>query len=187
MKDHGFIEQLIRKGIDAKEKVNTEFHMLNHEQLNWKPLDNLWSINQCLEHLIISDGLRNTAIEKKIRQNFKTNIWENINPLRDFWGTVLVAQTNEHMKKKVKAPRIFQPSTEEIGIEIFSRFNDHIDNLIDHIKICIDADLDKVHVTSPISGFVSYSLRNAMTIIIGHERRHIKQATRVKKLSGFPS
>lgn len=103
MKDPDFIQQQIQKGTEAKEKVNAELSVLTTKQLNWKPQDASWSIAQCLEHLIISDGLRINIIEKKIYTNFKSGRWEKFNPLKNFWGSVLITQTQEKVKKKIKA------------------------------------------------------------------------------------
>ena len=187
MKDPSFIQQMILKGSEVKEKVKTEFYSLNPEQLIWKPTNTVWSIAQCLEHLIIAEGLRIRVIEKKINRNFNSGIWEKINPLRSFWGTMLVTQTQERVKKKIKAPRLFHPKLDIPSHDILNRFDEHLDNLFKIINKCKEADLDQVYVTSPVSGLVTYSLRNAITIIIGHERRHISQAIRLKKANGFPS
>ena len=107
MKDPVFIQQQVYKGIEVIEKVNGELSSLSAEQLNWKPNDTSWSIAQCLEHLIISDGLRINIIEKKIDENFKSGGWEKLNPLKKFWGSMLITQTQEKVKKKIKAPGLF--------------------------------------------------------------------------------
>lgn len=187
MKDPAFIQQMIEKGIGAKEKVKAEFSTLSSSQLNWQPSNDEWSIAQCLEHLIIADGLRNQIIKKKITQNFRSGTWERINPLKNFWGLMLVTQSQEKIHKKIKAPGRFQPSTTTITEDIQLKFEDYLDNLLNDITACEKADLDKVFVTSPVSGLVTYSLRNAIAIIIGHQYRHINQAIKVKHLSAFPS
>jgi hypothetical protein len=37
MTDKGFINEILRKGKEAKDKVITEFSNLSVEQLNWQP------------------------------------------------------------------------------------------------------------------------------------------------------
>ncbi len=187
MKDPDFIQQQIQKGIEAKERINAELIMLSGEQLNWKHHDASWSIAQCLAHLIIADGLRIGIIEKKINEDFKTGGWEKLNPLKNFWGSVLTTQTQERVKHKIKAPRLFLPPENEMADDILSGFTKHLEDIFLHINNCIDANIDEVFVISPISGLVSYSLRNAITIIIGHERRHISQAIRIKQSKDFPT
>lgn len=119
MKDPVFIQQQIQKGMEAKEKVNTELSSLSLHQLNWKPYDTSWSIAQCLKHLMIADGLRIGIITQKMNAAFKSAGWERINPLKKFWGSVLVTQTQEKVKKKIKAPRLFRPSLNETTDDFF--------------------------------------------------------------------
>ncbi len=47
-------------------------------------------------------------------------------------------------------------------------------------------DLKRTVVTSPVSGFVTYSLLDAFRIVVMHERRHFAQARRVTEAEGFP-
>lgn len=187
MKDPEFIQQLLQQAIEAKEKTLTDFFLLSSEQLNWKPYEASWSIAQCLAHLIIADGLRLYNIDKKIKQDFKTIGWEKINPLKKFWGSVMVSQTQEKVRHKINAPRLFQPPENERRDDILTGFNKHFDEIVLKLNSCMDADLDEVYIKSPISGLISYSLRNAITIIIGHERRHLNQAIRIKHLKNFPT
>ena len=187
MKDPLFIQQQIQKGIEAKEKVHTELASLSIQQINWQHHNASWSIAQCLEHLIIADGMRLHIIEKKIKEDFKTGGWEKFNPLKKFWGSVLITQTQEKVKKKIKAPSLFLPADNVTADDIIAKFNNHLDDIFRQINNCIVADIDEVYVISPLSGLVSYSLRNAITIINGHERRHINQAIRIKQLRKFPT
>ena len=187
MKDNSFIQLMIKKGVEAKEKAIADLAELTTEQLNWKPSNYNWNITQCLEHLIISDGLRIGIIDKKFAQGFKSGIWEKINPLRSFWGLMLINQTQERVKNKIKAPQLFHPSTDSSTPDLIARYEKHLDKLLAIINKCSDTDIDQIHVTSPVSGLVTYSLRNAITIIIGHERRHINQALKIKKEALFPT
>mgnify|MGYP003434333401 FL=1 len=90
-------------------------------------------------------------------------------------------------QEKNKSSWSFQPPANETTDNIFARFNLHHDKIFLQIKNCLDADLDEVYVISPISDLVSYSLRNAITIITVHERRHINQAIRIKQSKDFPT
>ena len=44
MTDAAFIETILQKGKEAKEKVIHEFSDISLEQLNWKPSPESWSI-----------------------------------------------------------------------------------------------------------------------------------------------
>jgi hypothetical protein len=47
-------------------------------------------------------------------------------------------------------------------------------------------DLDAVKITSPALKIITYSLRDACTIIVVHEQRHFQQAQRVLAIPEFP-
>ena len=86
----------------------------------------------------------------------------------------------------MNAPKVFIPS-EDIDLGIYERFFKHQDSLLEYISRSRDIDIDKIKITSPVSGFITYNLRNAYTILINHEHRHIKQAIRVRENDQFPS
>ena len=48
-------------------------------------------------------------------------------------------------------------------------------------------DLDGAVITSPVVGFVTYSLMDACRIIVAHEQNHFVQAMRVLESPGFPA
>jgi hypothetical protein len=48
-------------------------------------------------------------------------------------------------------------------------------------------DLDAITITSPVVGFITYSLMDDYRIIVAHEQNHFVQASRVMTSPGFPS
>ena len=52
----------------------------------------------------------------------------------------------------------------------------------------ISADIDPVKriITSPLLGFVTYSLDDAYTVLVVHSQRHLGQAKRVTENADFP-
>ena len=100
---------------------------------------------------------------------------------------MLEHQVQEKTGKKINTPPIFTPSQSTIDLGILERFYKHLDTLLEYIADFIKTDIDKTHITSPVSKVVTYSLRKAITILIQHEHRHINQAIRVKITKGFPA
>lgn len=186
MKDPTFIQEMVEKAFKAGENVKEEFSNLSFEQLNWKPSEEKWSIGQCLDHLIISDCLYFPSLRKITDGNFEMNVWEKWNPLSGLFGKILATQINESPRKKLKAPKIFLPSQSKIDPGVLERFHKHLDTLIQLIRQWPNLDIDKVHITSPVSKVVTYSLRKAIIILIQHEHRHINQAIKLKVSENFP-
>jgi hypothetical protein len=49
-----------------------------------------------------------------------------------------------------------------------------------------DLDLKKIKISSPVNGFITYSLSDCFEIITYHEVRHLNQAKKVMETEGFP-
>ena len=186
MKDELFINTILQKGSEAREKVKTEFTGISPEQLNWKPSPNAWSIGQCLEHLLISDSTYFMDLEKITRGNYQKSFWERYSPLTSTWGRFMKQRLQEQVGTKMKAPKKIQPSQSNINMSIMDRYHKNLDQFLGYISKCGDIDIDKTILTSPIASIVTYSLRDGLQFLIQHEHRHINQATRVKQHNGFP-
>jgi len=186
MKDVPYIENIIERGKLVGEKVKTEFGALSPEQLNWKPAPERWSVGQCLDHLIVADCLYFPSLKKITEGNYSMTSWQRWSPFSSLFGKILVNQLQEKAKSKVKTAKIFYPTTSQINAGIFDRFHKHLDTLLEYTYACKEVDLDKTYISSPVSKFITYSLRNAITILIQHEHRHINQALRVKGQKEFP-
>ncbi len=186
MKDVIFIQEMLLKGNEAKQKVKAEFSQLTTTQLNWKPGEESWSIGQCLDHLIVADCLYFPVLKKITAGTHEMNFWETWSPLSGLLGKVLTTQVQEKPRKKMIAPGVFLPSQSNINLEILERFHKHLDSLLEYIAGCSKLNIDKIHITSPASKLITYSLRNTFKLVIQHEHRHINQAIKVKTTKNFP-
>jgi hypothetical protein len=186
MKDPVFIQRIIQRINEADERVKDKFSGLTHAQLNWKPSPESWSIGQCLDHLIISDCTYFPVLRSIMNKQYEMSRWEKWSPFSGFLGKMLANQLQENAVKKLNAPRMFLPAESNIDPGVLDRFHKHLDTLRNCITGCQHADLDKTHITSPAIKFVTFSLRNAITILAQHEHRHINQAISVKNAKQFP-
>lgn len=187
MIDGNFIQEMLLKGNEARQKVKTEFSQLSSIQLNWKAYQESWSIGQCLDHLIVADCLYFPVLKKITTGKHEMNFWETWSPLSGLFGKVLTTQVQEKPRKKMIAPLVFLPSQSNINLEILERFHKHLDSLLEYIAGCSKLNIDKIHITSPASKLITYSLRNAFSLLIQHEHRHINQAIKVKTTKEFPT
>jgi hypothetical protein len=81
--------------------------------------------------------------------------------------------------KKMKTSRKAYPSSSDIDSGIILRFEDHQRELGDHIsRLSPEVKLSRI-ITSPLAGFVTYSLDDCLTMLVVHEQRHMQQAKRV--------
>ena len=159
--------------------VRAVFGGLNGEQLNWKSDEKSWSVAQCLEHLIVINSLYFPLFEKMRTADVAASMWEKISPLSGFFGRLLIKSLGPENPKKMKTSKKAYPSSSSIGADIVERFVEHNRELAEHVaRISPDVDLKHI-ITSPLAGFVTYSLDDCLTILVVHEQRHVLQAKRV--------
>jgi uncharacterized damage-inducible protein DinB len=164
------------------------FGDLTVEQLNWKASEKNWSVAQCLDHLITINSLYFPIFEKLQGGAPQPTLLEKFSPFSGFFGRFLIKAMSPETTKKMNTSKKAYPSASEIGGDIVERFVDHNRQLADHIeKLPTDTDLARI-ITSPLAGFVTYSLDDCLTMLVVHERRHMLQARRVfaaRKESGL--
>ena len=88
--------------------------------------------------------------------------------------------------KKLKSPPTVVPSSSKLDPSIINRFVTHQQELKQKLRAVENLNPEKVIMTSPFAGFITYSLLDAARIVIVHERRHFEQAKRVMATEGFP-
>jgi len=186
MKDEAFINGILQKGREAKDKVRAEFSNITVGQLNWQPAQKTWSIAQCLDHLTISHSSYFSDLKKITEGNYQMSFWEKYSPFSRKFGQILKNQLQEQVDRKMIAPDKLQPKTSEMKLEFIEHYHKNLDSFLEYISNCKNIDLDKTIITSPALRMVTYSLRDAFQFLIQHEHRHINQAIRVKTNEKFP-
>lgn len=169
-------------------QVRSEFGGLSAEQLNWAAAAGRWSIAQCLDHLMTINRLYFPMLAAVADGSYRPSLWARISPLSGFFGGLLVKSLGPDSPKPVKTSPKAQPSSSQISADIVARFAAHQTDLIKHITaIPASVDPDRVVVTSPLVGVVTYSLTDCLTLLVVHEERHLGQARRVVAAPGFPT
>lgn len=162
------------------------FGHLGRDQLNWKSSPKVWSIAQCFDHLITINRLYFPMFVKMRGDAVANSFWERYSPLSGFFGRYLIKVLSPDYSKKINTTKRAYPSASDLGGDIIERFNEHQQQLAEHIsRVSPKIDLQKTVITSPLLGFVTYSLDDTLTILTVHERRHFNQARRVMDADGF--
>ena len=161
------------------------FGYLSADQVNWKPAEKSWSVGQCLDHIIKTNHEFDAEFEKLAAGNRKNSFWENYSPFSGWAGRFLIKTVSED-SKKAKAPsqRIVPPS--DIKADVVERFADEITKVNQKVEACAAVDREKTVVTSPFLSVFTYKLDDALTVLIEHSKRHVRQAKRVMEADGFP-
>lgn len=176
--------------ISAAQAITDEtlagFGGLTAQQLNWKSGAEQWSVAQCFDHLLTANEAYFPIFDKVLSGEKKTTFWESLPWLPAFWGKMLIKAVAPESRRKLKAPKIFHPSSSRVDGAIIRRFIDQQNQVIRYMKATEDLDLEKINISSPVTHLITYSLMDAYRIIINHEKRHFLQAMRVSEIDGFP-
>lgn len=182
--------KIVNEIISELEKISadaqTTFGKLSAEQINWKPSDAGWSAGQCFEHLIKINSAYFGEFESIIKGERENRFWEKYSPLSGFFGNLLFKNLSPKAERKLKAPKVAEPSASDVSPTIIKDFVSHQSGLIDKIRLTENLDTKKIIITSPFIKAITYSLSDAYRIIVTHEKRHFEQAERVMEAKGFP-
>lgn len=171
---------------NVAEDARAAFGRLTDEQLNWKPAAESWSIAQCLDHLIRSNVEFDDDWPKLHAKTRKNSFLENWSPLTGIWGWLLIDSLKKDSRKsKAPSKSIVPPSEIEPGI--VERFVANVEQTNRNLAACEGVDLRRTVLTSPFLRIVTYRLDDALSILVEHSKRHIRQAKRVMDAEGFPA
>src|SRR4026208_527684 len=106
----------------VREQATYHFTSLGRQQLNWKPAPEKWSIAQCLDHLLLANKNYFPTFDRILSGTYKLGFFQKLNPFKKLAGAYMVKHLGPQVKKKMKAPAIFQPSHSELPSEIVSTF-----------------------------------------------------------------
>lgn len=179
-------EKLIERLCEVTSDVKNSFGGLTADQLNWKPLPDVWSIAQCIDHLITTNRAYFKRLEDVVGGDLRSNLWSRI----PFWsglvGYLIKRAVEPQNTKKTKTFPVFQPSQSDVPDSIVEDFAQCQEKLMSYVRQTDHLNRDKVKIVSPVSDKAPLPLADAFEILVIHERRHFQQAMAVAELNGFP-
>jgi hypothetical protein len=163
------------------------FGRLSAEQLNWKPSAEQWSVGQCFDHLMTTNGTFFGDLERVAAGEYRNSLWGKLSPLSGFFGRMILRTLDPETGRRTKAPRVFLPASSEVAPDVIERFALHQEELARRVEATRGVDLRRTVVHSPVTAVATYSLLDAYRILVAHERKHFEQARRVTRAPGFPA
>lgn len=155
---------------------------LNHEQLNWRPTPGAWSVGQCLEHLVIANGVYLPAISASLEGRKQSRVSE-VTPgwLSRWFIRTYIAPS----KEKASAHGKIQPSkkTDSSVLDAFLRSNGLARELI---ATAGDYDVNRIRFKNPFVPMLRFTVGTGLEIVSKHQSRHLLQAERVRQSAQFP-
>ncbi len=180
------IDQLIKHAKAVDEDVKSTFCGFSARKLNWKPSEKVWSVAQCLEHLVVTNDLYFENIQKVADGTHRNNFFSRIPLTTDIIGFVMKKVLSPDRKPKMKTIGMFKPSSSEISEDILEKFGKNQSRLIALMEASKAFDCNMIKVAEPIGSFVNLRLFDAFEVLVIHEQRHLIQAKGVFGLEDFP-
>ncbi len=175
------LEQLLREmdAIDAQfRSVCSE---LGETELAWRPAPQKWSIAENLVHLRLTTETflpaADQAIEEARRQELVSRGPFRLGRL----DRIFVWYVEPPPKIRAPAPKPLQPLVSEAVSGALTQFIASQKAMRRRLKAADGLHLTKARVTSPLARFIRMSLLGFFSVFIGHERRHLQQASRVRQ------
>ncbi len=162
------------------------FDGLSAEALAWRPSPAQWSLAEVCGHLATTAELYVAELDVAIARGHSDAAYSE----RPFQGTIvsrLVVWVMEPpVRVRMRSPRELRPDPTEAPAAARQRYNAAQRNLEVRMERAAGLDLAHVRVRLPELRQVRLSLGGVLALLLAHERRHLWQATLVRRANAFP-
>ncbi len=184
--NNSYLSDMVEQAQATTERVTSAFGDLSGERLNWKPNARSWSVAQCLDHLITADKTYMVQLEAIASGRKETSFWESLTLFPRVWGALVRWGVHPDNRLRTRTATVLYPDSSDLPDTIVTDFARHVDELLKLIETTDGLDHTRVNLTSPPARVITYSVKDAIIIMVTHLERHYRQARAVTKLEGFP-
>ena len=154
---------------------------LGEDELAWRPQPGKWSIAENLIHLRRTTETFLPAIDHTIDQARRRNL-RAAGPFRiGLMGRIFVWYTAPPPAMRLPAPPVLKPLLDGPAREALPRFLESQPWMLERLEAANGLDLGRARVTSPLASFVKMNLLAFFCVFTSHERRHLWQASNVRR------
>ncbi|HEY6506073.1 MAG TPA: DinB family protein [Chitinophagaceae bacterium] len=163
----------------TKKEVEDAVKGLSEAQLKFKPAPDVWSVEECLKHIAMTEqalwGMADATLKQPATPDKRSEVK---------WTDDDVIKKIEDRSTKVKTMDPMKPENTPFksASEALESFKQSRDKLIDFVK-STDADLRNHVMALPFGSLDGYQF---ILFISAHSNRHMQQITEVKANAGFP-
>ena len=156
---------------------------LSRNQTSYRPTEGVWSIDDILHHLALTDEATAKLMAHFERIAEETNVPEDPSPQVSALGSI-DSITPEADQGTATAPERVTPRSSVSAEDAFSRLWSSREKMLARVETLAPLDARRLTYTHPFFGELD-SLQ--WLLITGwHERRHTRQIERLKTSEGFP-
>jgi DinB superfamily len=158
-------------------------HGLSPAQLNWKSSPDVWSVGQCLQHLLVTNEVYLPAIARALVDRTPSAVQE-ITP--GWFGRWFIRSYIEPSSRgRSRAPRKIAPAA-DVDPTVLDRFLRSNDATRDLIRRAGAYDVNRIRFGNPFVPLLRFTVGTGLEIVCRHQRRHLLQAERIRQAPSFP-
>jgi DinB family protein len=174
--------QNIRQQVDANSQRMQELCVgLSETQLAWRPAERKWSIAENLMHLERTAQIFFPIIDRAIEGARRDGRLSNGPFKLGFMGKLFVKYSEPPPKIRLSAPKPLRVLLEGPAADALPRFLASQEQFKVRLESANGVNIARVRITSPFASFVKMSLFALFSVFPAHERRHVWQASNVRK------
>jgi len=175
------IESYIQQLDDINRDADDLLSNIADDQVNRAPGEGQWSIEQCFSHLIVCGYAELPHLQHAIRKGQQAGL-SGKPPFRyGFLGNWFVLAMDENGAIPFRAPRIYMPRAGYFHAAALAADSSDLQH---QFAVCLEEssglDLARIRVTTAITKHITFSLGQDFALFLAHERRHVRQAYRVR-------
>ena len=159
---------------------------LSPTQLAWRPADAQWGLEDICSHLATITTIYLPALDDAIQRGHADAAYTD----RPFQGNVvsrlLVWTMEPPVRVRLRTPAVLRPRPAENPMQSRQQYRAAQNAFELRLERAAGLDLTHISVRLPTIGRVRLSLGTVLALLMAHERRHLWQATVVRKSASFP-
>jgi hypothetical protein len=174
------VEDLLNQTETILKTAIAEWQLIPHSRFARKPSPEIWSANECLQHLNSYGRYYLPAIEKSIKKGSKVSFKDEFSSgwLGNYFTKLMLPTANGKPSKKMKSPKDHAPKTIIESHLVIAEFIGQQEKLLQLLTLAKKIDLNKSKVGISIAPFIKLKLGDVFMFLIAHLQRHTLQAQR---------
>jgi hypothetical protein len=170
------IDEILRQFEQVAAEAEAIVEPLREDQFAWRPAPDAWSIGECFDHLNAAAKMYLPELDAGIADGIRRQAF-GAGPFRySLKDRLLVRLSEPPSIVRVRSPHSFLPATGRSRDEVLAARRHLHAQFVERVRLARGLDLARVHVRSPVSTWLRFSLGTAFALIAAHERRHLWQA-----------
>ncbi|MEM9666792.1 MAG: DinB family protein [Bacteroidota bacterium] len=144
------LQRLAGEAAHTAASVATLSEHYTRAQRRWQPAPKAWSMNGCIEHLVLTDGAYLPRMEEAVRQAPSVAAPSPFQP--SWFGRLFQSMLQPTVRFRLRAPASIRPTaTLQASPLVLDQFKAQQDRMLKVLYAADAVDLNRVHLVSPLS------------------------------------